>query len=61
MMDLFKMLDEQTQVIQKQAQALSELNGTKEGMDALSHERIKRSLEDSTSTLSQVLQSLGDR
>ena len=61
MMDLFKMLDEQTQAIQKQAEALSKANETLEGSEALKHERIKRSLEDSTSTLSQVLQSLGDR
>jgi hypothetical protein len=61
MMDLLKILDEQTQVIQKQAEALSKANETLEGSEALKHERIKRSLEDSTSTLSQVLQSLGDR
>jgi hypothetical protein len=37
---------------------LQELNETREGFDAMKNEKVKESLADSTSILSQVLQSL---
>ena len=59
-MDLIKILDMHTDTVLKQTKALQELNETREGFDAMKNEKVKKSLADSTSILSQVLQSLED-
>ena len=59
-MDLIKILDMHTDTVLKQTKALQELNETREGSDAMKNENVKESLADSTSILSQVLQSLED-
>jgi len=57
-MDLIKILDMHTDTVLKQTKALQELTETSEGFDAMKNEKVKESLADSTSILSQVLQSL---